>query len=166
MSRRRRWRRLYARPTTRPPGSRRSPTPKRRRKETRFAADTNHTIAKRIVTEATRTGQGIALEDLQGIRDRVRLRKPQQVTLHSWSFHQLGRFIAYKAARAGVALVYVDPAYTSQGCSACGHVDKKNRPDQAGFTCTSCGFAEHADVNAARNIASRGVTSWAVSHAA
>jgi putative transposase len=62
-----------------------------------------------------------------------------------------------------VALVYVDPAYTSQGCSACGHVDKT---DQAGFACTSCGFAEHADVNAARNIASRGVTRWAVSHAA
>jgi putative transposase len=139
---------------------------KRRRKEARFAADTNHTIAKRIVTEATRTGQGIALEDLQGIRDRVRLRKPQRVTLHSWSFHQLGRFIAYKAARAGVAVVYVDPAYTSQGCSACGHVDKKNRPDQETFRCTSCGFAEHADVNAARNIAARGVTSWAVSHAA
>ncbi|MBB4943600.1 IS605 OrfB family transposase [Streptosporangium album] len=139
---------------------------KRRRKEARFAADTNHTIAKRIVTEATRTGQGIALEDLQGIRDRVRLRKPQRVTLHSWSFHRLGRFIAYKAARAGVALVYVDPAYTSQGCSACGHVDKKNRPDQETFLCTSCGFAEHADVNAARNIAARGVTSWAVSHAA
>ncbi|MER6175799.1 transposase [Streptosporangium sp. NPDC001681] len=139
---------------------------RRRRAEARFAANTNHTIAKQIVTEAARTGQGIALEDLQGIRDRVRLRKPQRVTLHSWSFHQLGRFIAYKAARAGVALVYVDPAYTSQACSACGHVDKKNRPDQAGFACTSCGFAEHADVNAARNIASRGVAGWAVSHAA
>ncbi|WP_037969260.1 RNA-guided endonuclease InsQ/TnpB family protein [Streptosporangium amethystogenes] len=139
---------------------------KRRRKEARFAADTNHTIAKRIVTEATRTGQGIALEDLQGIRDRVRLRKPQRVTLHSWSFHQLGQLVAYKAARAGVALVHVDPAYTSQACSSCGHIDKKNRPDQATFSCTSCGFAEHADVNAARDIASRGVTSWAVSHAA
>ncbi|WP_189129062.1 RNA-guided endonuclease InsQ/TnpB family protein, partial [Nonomuraea cavernae] len=139
---------------------------KRRRKEARFAADTNHTIARRIVTEAARTGRGIALEDLQGIRDRVRLRKPQRVTLHSWSFHQLGHFIAYKAARAGVALVWVDPAYTSQACSACGHVAKNNRPDQETFACTSCGFAEHADVNAARNIASRGETGWAVSHAA
>ncbi|GGO73268.1 transposase [Nonomuraea cavernae] len=139
---------------------------RRRRAEARFAADLNHTIAKRIVTEAARTGRGIALENLQGIRDRVRLRKPQRVTLHTWSFHQLGHFIAYKAARAGVALVWVDPAYTSQACSACGHVDKKNRPGQARFACTSCGFAEHADVNAARNIAARGVTSWAVSHAA
>jgi hypothetical protein len=63
---------------------------KRNRKETRFAADTNHIIAKRIVTEAERTGRGIALEDLTGIRDRVRLRRPQRVTLHSWAFHQPG----------------------------------------------------------------------------
>ncbi|MCG5220821.1 RNA-guided endonuclease TnpB family protein [Streptosporangium sp. KLBMP 9127] len=139
---------------------------RRRRKEARFAANINHTIAKCIVTEAARTGQGIALEDLSGIRGRVRLRKPQRVTLHSWSFHQLGGFIAYKAARAGIALVQVDPAYTSQQCSLCGHVDKKNRPDQETFACTLCGFAEHADVNAARNIASRGVAGWAVSHAA
>ena len=74
------------------------------------------------MTEAERTGRGIALEDLGGIRDRVRLRKPQRVTLHSWAFHQLGQYIAYKAARAGVPVVYVDPAYTSQRCSSCGHV--------------------------------------------
>jgi IS605 OrfB family transposase len=117
---------------------------RRRRKEARFAADTNHVIAKRIVTEAQRTGQGIALEDLQGLRDRVRLRKPQRVTLHSWSFHQLGSFISYKARRAGVAVIHVDPAYTSRQCSACGHTDRRNRPGQATFSCTSCGFAAHA----------------------
>jgi IS605 OrfB family transposase len=134
---------------------------RQRRKEQRRARDINHCIAKRIVTEAERTGRGIALEDLTGIRARVRLRKPQRVTLHSWAFAQLGQFIAYKAAQAGVPLVYVDPAYTSQACSRCGHISKKNRPDQATFRCTSCGFAEHADVNAARNIASRGVLGWA-----
>ncbi|MBE1591427.1 RNA-guided endonuclease InsQ/TnpB family protein [Nonomuraea angiospora] len=139
---------------------------RRHRKESRFAANVNHVIAKQVVTEAERTGQGIALEDLQGIRDRVRLRKPQRVTLHSWSFQQLGAFIGYKAARAGVAVIHVDPSYTSQQCSHCGHVDKNNRLDQETFSCTSCGFAEHADVNAARNIASRGAAGWAVSHAA
>jgi putative transposase len=139
---------------------------KRARKEARFAADVNHVIANRIVTEAERTGRGIALEDLTGIRARVRLRKPQRVTLHSWAFAQLGRYIAYKAALAGIPVVYVDPAYTSQTCSSCRHVSKKNRQDQARFCCTSCGFAEHADVNAARNIAARGAPGWAVSHAA
>jgi transposase len=103
---------------------------------------------------------------IANIRERVRLRKPQRVTLHSWSFHQLGAFIAYKAVRAGVAVILVNAAYTSQQCSHCGHVDKRNRPGQATFSCTSCGFAEHADVNAARNIASRGEMGWAVSHAA
>jgi IS605 OrfB family transposase len=134
---------------------------KRRRKEARFAADANHTIAKRIVTEAERTGCGIALEDLGGIRDRVRLRRPQRVTLHSWAFAQLGQFVAYKAARAGVAVVHVDPAYTSQECSDCHHIARKNRPNQSTFLCRSCGFAEHADRNAARNIAARGVAGWA-----
>ncbi|WP_328589744.1 RNA-guided endonuclease InsQ/TnpB family protein [Nonomuraea aridisoli] len=150
-------RRLQAKRTT----SARRLLKRRRRKEARQARDINHVISKSIVTEAERTGRGIALEDLRGIRDRVRLRKPQRVTLHSRSFHQLGSFVAHKAARAGVALVYVVPRFTSQGCSACGHVDKRNRPDQEAFACTSCGFAEHADVNAARNIASRGVAGWA-----
>jgi putative transposase len=47
----------------------------------------------------------------------------------------------------------VPPAYTSQRCSACGHVDGRSRESQAAFRCTSCGYACNADVNAARNIA-------------
>ena len=47
----------------------------------------------------------------------------------------------------------VSPAFTSQRCSACGHVDPKSRESQASFRCTACGFACNADVNAARNIA-------------
>ncbi len=47
----------------------------------------------------------------------------------------------------------INPAFTSQRCSACGHVDPKSRESQAVFRCTACGYAGHADVNAARNIA-------------
>jgi putative transposase len=135
---------------------------RRRRKESRFAADINHCIAKRIVAEAQRTGRGIALEELTGLRGRVRLRRPQRATLHSWAFHQLGAFIAYKARLAGVVVVHVDPAYTSQTCAECGHLDKGNRLDQAQFLCRSCGVAANADRNAARNIAARGWAGWAV----
>jgi putative transposase len=47
----------------------------------------------------------------------------------------------------------ITPAYTSQRCAACGRVDAKSRKSQAVFACTACGYACHADVNAARNIA-------------
>jgi transposase len=47
----------------------------------------------------------------------------------------------------------IKPQYTSQRCSACGHVDADSRESQARFACTACGFADNADVNAARNIA-------------
>ena len=47
----------------------------------------------------------------------------------------------------------VRPALTSQRCSACGQVDRDSRESQAVFRCTACGFAGHADVNAAINIA-------------
>ena len=47
----------------------------------------------------------------------------------------------------------VPPAYTSQCCSACGHVARESRESQAVFRCTVCNFACNADVNAARNIA-------------
>jgi putative transposase len=47
----------------------------------------------------------------------------------------------------------VNPAFTSQRCSACGQVDPKSRESQAVFRCTACGYAANADVNAAINIA-------------
>ncbi len=134
---------------------------KRRRREARFARDVNHCISKRIVAEAERSGRGIALEDLEGIRGRVKARRPQRATLHSWAFAQLGGYVAYKAKRSGVPIVHVDPRYTSQPCSSCGAIDKHSRKDQATFECTCCAFAEHADMNAARNIAARGVVDWA-----
>ena len=133
---------------------------RQRRKEQRRARDINHCIAKRIVTEAERTGRGIALEDLTGIRARVRHRKPQRVMMSSWSFAQLGSFIAYKAQRAGVPVVYVDPAYTSKECADCHHIANLNRASQAVFICRGCGVVAHADRNASRNIAARAAAAW------
>ncbi|WP_328415227.1 transposase [Streptomyces violaceus] len=133
---------------------------KRRRREARRAKDINHKIAKHVVAEAERTGRGIALEDLTGIRERVRLRKPQRAAHSSWSFAQLGQFIAYKARKAGVPVVHVDPAYTSRTCAECGHIDRANRVSQAWFACRSCGVVAHADRNGSRNIRARAWELW------
>ncbi len=126
-------------------------------KEKRFATDTNHVISKRIVEKAKCTGQGIAVEELTGIRGRVKARKSQRSTLHSWSFHQLRSFIEYKAKLLGVPVVAVDPRNTSRTCPCCGHVDKANRKTQDKFLCMDCGYSGLADHIAAVNIGRRAV---------
>ncbi|MGA9668412.1 MAG: transposase [Terracidiphilus sp.] len=124
-------------------------------KESRFAQNVNHTIAKTIVEKAKRTGRGIAIEKLTGIRERIRARKSQREILHSWAFAQLGAFLKYKAVLAGVILVEVDPRNSSRECSQCGHIEKANRPSQSRFQCRSCDYTANADFNAARVLASR-----------
>lgn len=53
-------------------------------------------------------------------------------------------------------VVRVDPKYTSQICNSCGCKDAKSRISQSEFVCASCGLSSNADVNAAKNIESRG----------
>ncbi|MEU3169639.1 transposase [Streptosporangium sp. NPDC006930] len=130
---------------------------RRRRKESRFARNVNHVIAKQLVGKAKDTRSGIALEDLEGIRERVRVHKAQRADLHSWGFHQLRTFVTYKAALAGVAVRLVDPHNTSRTCPRCGHLDKRNRPTRDEFCCVSCGLAGPADYFAAINIGRRAV---------
>jgi putative transposase len=93
-------------------------------REQRFARHTNHVISKEIVAEAKRSGRGIAIEDLNGIRERVKARRKQRAVLHSWAFSQLRIFLEYKAKMAGVVLMTVDPRHTSRECAQCGHISK------------------------------------------
>jgi putative transposase len=73
-------------------------------------------------------------------------------SIHDAGWGQLLWFIAYKAEDAGRELIAVDPRYTSQRCSSCGHVEAANRCSQAEFRCLACGHEVQADVNAAHNI--------------
>jgi putative transposase len=123
--------------------------------ERRFAKHVNHCLSKRIVAKAECTKRAIALEELRHIRTRIKARRSQRATLHSWAFAQLRDFIAYKAQLKGVPVHFVDPRNTSRTCPSCGHCAKENRKTQAFFVCTSCGFAGPADVIAAGNISRR-----------
>jgi putative transposase len=67
-----------------------------------------------------------------------------------------------KAAASGAAVIYVDPRFTSQQCHVCGHTAAGNRDSQAVFLCESCGHADLADANAARNILARGLATMGV----
>lgn len=124
-------------------------------KQSRFQKHTNHEISKVIVRKAQDTHRSIALEDLSGIRDRTPVRRKQRARHANWSFFDLRAKIEYKAKRAGIPVVLVDPRNTSKMCSVCGHIDPSNRPTQSSFKCVRCGFADLADHNAAQNIRAR-----------
>lgn len=121
----------------------------------RFRRDCDHVISRRII-DSVESGTVIAVEKLTGIRGRVRQRKgKQQRKLHGWSFDQLQGFLTYKAEDKACLVVTVDPKYTSQTCSVCGHVAKSNRKSQSVFRCKKCGYELNADLNAAINIAAK-----------
>jgi putative transposase len=128
-------------------------------KERRFQTWVNHRISKAIVSRAKATNSAIALEDLTGIRERVNQQpcnKAERRRANSWAFYQLRQFLEYKARVAGVSLVLVPPAYTSQTCHKCLHI----HPDPAQsyrsgkkFKCGHCGWEGDADLNGANVIA-------------
>ncbi|EMA58714.1 IS1341-type transposase [Halorubrum lipolyticum DSM 21995] len=98
----------------------------------------------------------IVLEDLSYIREHLDYGKWMNRRLHNWAFARLTGRIEDKARDAGIPVRFVNPAYTSQTCHACGHLGSRN--SQAAFRCTNaeCWVTEYqADINAAANIAGR-----------
>lgn len=119
-------------------------------REQRHVRHVNHETSKAIVQEALRIGAtAIALEDLTHIRTRLTAGRRVRTRLYRWAFRQLQQFVAYKAQAAGIGVVYVAPAYTSQTCSQCGQIGVRQKHR---FAC-SCGFLAHSDGNAAQNLA-------------
>jgi transposase len=94
----------------------------------------------------TRSARGTAGNPGQNVRAKAGLNR--QILRSGW-----GLLVRRLEDKAPGRVEKVKPHYTSQRCSACGHVDAKSRESQARFVCTACGFAGNADVNAARNIA-------------
>lgn len=113
-------------------------------------------VANSIVREAVATGCGtIAVEDLTGIRGRIKAAKKQRLIQQGWPFASLQAKIRHVASKHGVKVVTVDARDTSRTCNRCGHIDKANRVDQATFRCTACGHSLNADHHASLNIRDR-----------
>jgi len=124
-------------------------------RESNIVRDLNHKIAARIVRVALTNNAGLKFERLDGIAskwNRRQFTKAFRYNLGNWSFRQLEDFILYKSKLMGVPIAYVEPKNTSKECSRCGCIGTRQGKV---FTCQHCGHVDHADVNAAFNIAKR-----------
>jgi IS605 OrfB family transposase len=107
-----------------------------------------HTIANELIHEAVENAcSHIVFEDLTHIRENI----PEATWQHRWAFRRLYGYVEYKADEHGLEVVQVDPRNTSKRCSTCGFTHDENR-HQESFECQQCGYENHADYNAAKNI--------------
>ena len=98
------------------------------------------------IKKMTRSARGTAGDPGRNVRQKAGLNR--EILRSGW-----GLLVRRLEDKAPGRVEKISPAFTSQRCSACGHVDADSRESQARFACTACGFACNADVNAARNIA-------------
>lgn len=122
-------------------------------KEKRFVDSYCHKVSKEVVDYALKhNAKYINIEDLSGFNT-------DNFVLRNWSFYKLQQYIKYKAEKEGMIVRKVNPAFTSQVCSFCGHWEEGQRVDQKTFVCKNPDCTSHnlkfvnADYNAARNIA-------------
>jgi IS605 OrfB family transposase len=130
-------------------------------KEERYVHDQLHKVSRRIVEWVQQLESPLVVfEDLKHMRDSIDYGTRMNRRLHSLPFHKLRSFVAYKAAFEEIPSDDIDPAYTSQTCSftGCGHTARSNRRKKR-FKCNACGRQDHADRNAAVNIAKKGLES-------
>ena len=118
-------------------------------KEQRIMKDIDHKISHDIIeTAVAHNVKVIKLEQLSNIRSTTRTSRKNNHSLHNWSFYRLAQYVEYKARLAGIEVVYVNPAYTSQRCPKCGNI---HHADDRDYIC-ECGYHIHRDLLGAINI--------------
>ena len=134
-------------------------------------ANIRHDYLHKITTTLSKSHAMIVVEDLKvanmsksasgtlenkGRNVKAKSGLNKSILDQGWSM--LVGMLDYKQKWRGGLLVKVDPRYTSQKCSSCGHIAKENRQTQTKFECVACDFVANADLNASRNILAVGHT--------
>jgi len=124
--------------------------------KTTDAISKNHAIVvieKLQVSNMSRSAAGTMECTGKNVRAKAGLNK----SILDQGWHEFRRQLEYKLLWRGGQLLLVNPQYTSQQCSACGHCERANRETQPLFLCKKCGQTENADLNAAKNIRAAGL---------
>jgi putative transposase len=108
---------------------------------------------------AIKTNAVIVLGKLKGIRNRIKAGRRVRRLANNFPYYRLVQYIQYKAEWAGIQVMEISEAYTSQTCFACGKRDKKSRKTQGLFQCKNkdCRQEMNAEYNVAMNILQRGL---------
>jgi IS605 OrfB family transposase len=119
----------------------------------RFVRQRLHEVANGVVEEAVQYDcELIAFGELGEVAEL----QPEVGPFHEWLFARLLSFVEYRAAEHDVAVVEVNPEYTSQRCMECGFTHPQNRnPESNQFECLKCEASANDDYNAAKNLAFR-----------
>lgn len=128
-----------------------------RKRERRIMKTASQKLAASIAEQAKRNGAGIW--QIENITGAIKEDKPWLAK--NWAPGMLMDALRWQAKQIGAEIRLIDPQFTSQRCSKCGHIDAGNRPKgkmkASYFKCTACGYTDHADKNAARNISLEGI---------
>jgi putative transposase len=119
-------------------------------RERRRTQDLCHKVSRQIVDFAKQNGFGIMMENLRGIRQRIKYNKKLNRRLHSWNFYRLQFYIDYKTRLEGLPVVYVNPRGTSSTCPICG--GKLTPNGYRGVRCSKCGYENDRDITACLNL--------------
>jgi len=128
-----------------------------RKQERRIMKTASQKVAAQIADHAKRNGAGIW--QMEKITGEIKEDKPWLA--RNWAPGMLIDAIRWQAQQNGAELRFLNPYKTSQRCSKCGHIAPENRPKgkkkASFFECVACGYTDHADKNAARNLSTEGI---------
>jgi putative transposase len=135
-------------------------------------ADRRNSYQWQVAHSIVRRADAVGLENLnvKGMKSRCKPKKEEGTgrflrnnqsakrglnrAISDASWGELVSKIEYVAAKSGKIIFKIDPKFTSQKCSQCGHIDKLSRSGEK-FICTNCGHMDHADLQAAKNVKSK-----------
>src|SRR5262249_32955105 len=98
--------------------------------------------------------QRLAVGDVRDIQTGVSLGTKVNQKISQWPHGQFTRYVSEKAARLGMVVAWIDEAYSTKTCCACGQV-RPSSPRGRRYRCAGCGARRHRDVNGSANICSK-----------
>ena len=128
------------------------------------ASNIKKDLAHKISNQIVKNFDLIVVENLK-VKNMTKRAKLKNVKVKSGlnksildtSFYQFLSFAEYKAMHNGKVFTKIEPQYTSKACSKCGTIKENLTLKDRVFTCDNCGYVEHRDINASKNILYRGV---------